>query len=118
VETFGTASAAKHGVLREEGCTYPIDYRHPIRMVRQILRIPQFTPLGLMNRNRTVSGVNIGHLWEQVAMLRGELATVLTLWQEGKVRPRIDSVHPFTEAAAAHARITERRNVGKVILVP
>ena len=174
VETFGTASAAKHGVLREEGCTHPIDYRQtdyaarvreltngegvdvvldplggsdwatgmsllrpvgrliaygfaniasgerrrPFRMVRQVLRIPRFTPLGLMNRNRTVSGVNIGHLWGQVAMLREELAAVLTLWQEGKVRPRIDSVHPFAEAAAAHARITERRNVGKVILVP
>src|SRR5262249_34449382 len=24
---FGTASAAKHDVLRAEGCTYPIDYR-------------------------------------------------------------------------------------------
>src|SRR5262252_7975292 len=27
VETFGTASASKHDVLREEGCTHPIDYR-------------------------------------------------------------------------------------------
>ena len=27
VETFGTASAAKHAALREEGCTHPIDYR-------------------------------------------------------------------------------------------
>ena len=27
VETFGTASAGKHGILREEGCTHPIDYR-------------------------------------------------------------------------------------------
>ncbi len=27
VTTFGTASAAKHPALREEGCTYPIDYR-------------------------------------------------------------------------------------------
>jgi synaptic vesicle membrane protein VAT-1 len=92
--------------------------RRPIRMVIQVLRIPRFTPLGLRNRNRTVSGVNIGHLWERVAMLHEELAAVLTLWQEGKARPRIDSVHPLTEAAAAHTRITERRNVGKVILVP
>jgi NADPH:quinone reductase-like Zn-dependent oxidoreductase len=92
--------------------------RRPIRMVREVLRIPRFTPLGLMNHNRTVSGVNIGRLWGQVAMLREELAAVLALWQEGKVRPRIDSIHPFAKAAAAHARITERRNVGKVILVP
>jgi NADPH:quinone reductase-like Zn-dependent oxidoreductase len=43
---------------------------------------------------------------------------VLALWQERKIRPRIDSVHAFTAAAAAHARITERHNIGKVILVP
>jgi NADPH:quinone reductase-like Zn-dependent oxidoreductase len=92
--------------------------RRPIRTLRQILRIPRFTPFDLMNRNRTVSGVNVGHLWERAAMLREELVAVLSLWEEGKVRPRIDSVHPFADAAAAHARITERRNVGKVILVP
>src|SRR5690349_16952557 len=27
VETFGTASASKHGALRDEGCHHPIDYR-------------------------------------------------------------------------------------------
>src|SRR6185436_19932063 len=27
VVTFGTASAGKHDVLRENGCTHPIDYR-------------------------------------------------------------------------------------------
>jgi NADPH:quinone reductase-like Zn-dependent oxidoreductase len=174
VETFGTASAGKHGVLVEEGCTHPIDYRSTdyavqvreltggagvdvvldplggkdwatgvsllrpvghlvaygfaniaggerrnlLRIVTQGLRIPRFTPLGLMNGNRSVSGVNIGHLWNEVALLRTEMSAVLGLWQEGKVRPRIDSVHPFTAAAAAHARITERRNTGKVILVP
>jgi NADPH:quinone reductase-like Zn-dependent oxidoreductase len=174
VETFGTASAGKHGVLREEGCTHPIDYRgtdyarrvreltggagvdvvldplggkdwatglsllrpvghlvaygfaniasgerrNPLRLVGQALRIPRFTPLGLMNGNRSVSGVNIGHLWPEVELLRAELSAVLELWREGKVRPRIDSVHPFTAVGAAHARLTERRNVGKVILVP
>jgi NADPH:quinone reductase-like Zn-dependent oxidoreductase len=174
VETFGTASAGKHAILREEGCTHPIDYRatdyagrireltggagvdvvldplggkdwatgmsllRPVghlvafgfaniaggerrsllRLVGQGLRIPRFTPLGLMSSNRSVSGVNIGHLWNEVALLRDELSAVLALWQEGKVRPRIDSVHPFTAAASAHARLTERRNIGKVILVP
>jgi NADPH:quinone reductase-like Zn-dependent oxidoreductase len=174
VETFGTAPAGKHEVLREEGCTHPIDYRstdyarrvreltggagvdvvldplgskdwatdmrllrpvghlvaygfaniasgerrNPLRMLGQGIRIPRFTPIGLMNGNRSVSGVNIGHLWNEVGLLRAELSTVLAHWQEGRVRPRIDSVHPFTAAAAAHARITEGRNVGKVILVP
>lgn len=28
-ETFGTASAAKHGILRERGLHHPVDYRNP-----------------------------------------------------------------------------------------
>jgi len=172
VQTFGTASASKHDILREEGCTYPIDYRTDdyvarvraitdgvdivldplggadwrkglsllrptgrliaygfanitggerrslLRLVRQGLRVPRFTPLGLMNRNLSVSGVNLGHLWGQGAMLRQSMEALLELWRAGHVRPRIDAVLPFTEAAQAHQRITERRNVGKIILVP
>jgi NADPH:quinone reductase-like Zn-dependent oxidoreductase len=174
VTTFGTASAAKHEVLRAEGCTHPIDYRsvdyvtevrrltggegvdivldplggrdwkkgmsllRPVgRLVaygfanlatgerrnlfglaRQAVGVPVLTPLGLMNRNRSVSGVNIGHLWGQVSMLREELDALLALWRAGQIKPRIDAVIPFAEAARAHQRITERRNVGKVVLVP
>ena len=38
VETFGTASAAKHAALREEGCTHPIDY-HTTDYAREIRRL-------------------------------------------------------------------------------
>jgi NADPH:quinone reductase-like Zn-dependent oxidoreductase len=76
------------------------------------------TPLGLMDRNHTISGVNLGHLWSAMPMLRVELDALLQLWRDGAIRPRIDAVVPFAEAAEAHRRITERRNVGKVILVP
>jgi NADPH:quinone reductase-like Zn-dependent oxidoreductase len=71
-----------------------------------------------MNQNRTVSGVNIGHLWGQMAILRAELQAVLTLWEQDKIKPRIDSSYPFTEAAAAHRRILQRQNTGKIVLKP
>lgn len=92
--------------------------RRPLRVVSQVLRVPLLTPLGLMARNRTVSGVNIGHLWGERALLLEELQALVALWRAGSVRPRVDAVFPFAEAAAAHRRLTERRNVGKVILVP
>ena len=174
VVTFGTASAGKHAVLREEGCTHPIDYhtedyaarvleltggegvdlvldplggrdwkrgmrllrpvgqlvafgfanlsngekRSTRRLVGQFAGVPLLTPFGLMDGNRTISGVNLGHLWDRVDLLGEELAAVLDLWRKGAVRPRIDGVYPFEEAAAAHRRIGERRNIGKVVLVP
>jgi synaptic vesicle membrane protein VAT-1 len=92
--------------------------RNPISLARQAVGIPVLTPLGLMNRNHSISGVNIGHLWGRAAMLREELDALLALWRAGQIKPRIDAVFPFASAAQAHERITERRNVGKVVLVP
>jgi NADPH:quinone reductase-like Zn-dependent oxidoreductase len=174
VEVFGTASAAKHDVLRAEGCAHPIDYRttdyaaevrrltdgervdvvldplggadwrkgykllrpggrlvafgfanlasgqrrRPVHVVRQVAGIPRLTPLQLMNSNRTVSGVHIGRLWDQMDMLAQELREVLALWEKGAITPRVDRAYPFAEAAQAHRRILSRQNVGKVVLLP
>lgn len=80
--------------------------------------MPLLTPITMMDHNRTVSGVNLGHLWDRSDLLYEELAALLELWRAGAVKPRIDGVYPFEEAAAAHRRLGERRNIGKVILVP
>jgi len=80
--------------------------------------LPHFSPMELMNDNRAVAGVNIGHLWGEEAMLTSEMATILELFQKGAIKPRIDSTYSFEQAAEAHRRIQERQNVGKVLLVP
>ena len=92
--------------------------RRPAHMAAQIAGVPLLTPLQLMNHNRTISGVNIGHLWGQVTLLREEIQAILVLWEQGVVKPRIDATYPFTEAAAAHRRILQRQNIGKVLLTP
>ncbi len=92
--------------------------RHPARLISQVAGIPLLTPLQLMNHNRTVSGVNIGRLWGQIAALREELQAVLALWDQGRVKPLIDRTYPFTEAAAAHRRILQHQNTGKIVLKP
>jgi len=38
IETFGTASAAKHAALREEGCDHPIDY-HTADYAKEVRRL-------------------------------------------------------------------------------
>lgn len=38
VETFGTASAAKHPAIREEGCTHPVDY-HATDYAKEVKRL-------------------------------------------------------------------------------
>ena len=74
--------------------------------------------MSLMDENRAVAGVNMGHLWNETGLLTKELVELLRLYREGKIRPVIDRVFPFDEAAAAHRRIQERSNVGKIVLTP
>lgn len=92
--------------------------RSVLRVARQFLRVPLFTPLGLMETNRSIAGVNMGHLWNEAALLREELEALVALYNAGQIRPHVDAVVPFAEAARAHGRIESRANVGKVVLVP
>src|SRR5262245_38163007 len=118
---IGTASAAKHDAIRQQGVHHAIDYRKsdvvadvrrltggrgvdvvldPIgggsfadsyrllaplgrlvmygvstiapgerrsmwRALTTLVRMPTFKPLSLMNRNRGVFGLNLGHLWDE-----------------------------------------------------
>ena len=88
--------------------------------LKAIASIPwlKVNPISLMNGNKGVFGVNLGHMWDEAERLSRWLDQILAWWAEGKVRPHVDRAFPFTEAAAAHAYIQERRNVGKVLLVP
>jgi synaptic vesicle membrane protein VAT-1 len=92
--------------------------RRPLHMLSKAAGIPLLTPIQLMNANRTVSGVNIGHLWDRLDLLRGELEELIALWAAGTIDPVIDSSYPFAEAAAAHRRMLERQNIGKIVLIP
>ena len=89
-----------------------------VRLARQALGIPLFNPISLMLANKTVAGVHMGRMWGEVEMMMGEIRTVMELYQQGTIRPRVDEVFPFDRAADAHRRIEERKNVGKVLLRP
>jgi synaptic vesicle membrane protein VAT-1 len=84
--------------------------------VRTLLRMPRFGPVGLMNENRAVAGVNLGRLWGETGMLRPQFESVLRLAAEGRIMPVLDRVFPLGEAAAAHRRLQARENVGKILL--
>ena len=78
----------------------------------------QFNPLVLMNANKGVFGVNLGHMWGEVDRMRVWGDQVLDLWTQGVVKPTIARTFPFDDAADAHNFIQDRRNVGKVLLTP
>jgi|SRR5579871_1935603 len=73
-------------------------------MVAMIAGTPwlQFNPLSLMNANKGVFGVNLGHLWDQQDRLAGWMDQLIGLWEEGAIKPRIARTFRFDEAPAAH----------------
>jgi len=86
--------------------------------LRTLVRVPwlQLNPLRLMNDNRAVAGVNLGRLWDQLDRLDGWMRQLLGWLAAGDLEPRIDRVYPCDEAGAAHSRLQQRANVGKVLL--
>jgi len=82
----------------------------------KVVRWPLFAPLSLMNGNRTVAGVNLGHLWNDEGIVRPQIEALLALARDGRIRPRVDRGFPLAEGAQAHRYIHERRNIGKVVL--
>jgi NADPH:quinone reductase-like Zn-dependent oxidoreductase len=94
------------------------DRKNYFNLISQAVQIPLFTPLGMMDSNRGVAGVNIGHLWDELDMLNEELAAVMELYVAGKIKPQVSDVVKFENAAEAHRIIQSRKNVGKVVLVP
>jgi NADPH:quinone reductase-like Zn-dependent oxidoreductase len=92
--------------------------RNIVHVLSQLARVPRFNPMKLMNDNRTVAGVNMGHLFGEAQMIGDELSALLKLYEQGKIDPVVGARYPFSRAADAHAELEYGKNIGKVVLVP
>jgi synaptic vesicle membrane protein VAT-1 len=87
-----------------------------IGAAKRLVTLPFFHPIKLMNDNKAVIGVNLGHLWDRIDLLRDEMLGILADCTAGRLKPVVGKTFPLVEAAAAHRYIQERQNVGKVVL--
>lgn len=103
---FGAASLSPDGT------------RDVFSMVKGVMQMPllDLLPFNLMNDNRGVFGVNMGHLWDEAPILLRQLKQLLALYEEGAISPVIDSTFKLEDAGGAHQRLIDRKNVGKVLL--
>ena len=94
--------------------------RSILSLLGTLARTPwfQFNQLALMNANKGVFGVNLGHLWGEVDRLHGWGLELMDLYEKGVIKPVIARSFTFDDAAAAHHFIQDRKNIGKVLLVP
>ena len=88
------------------------------RLLKLIAEIPFFHPISLMHQNKSVFGINMGRLWHEPEKVKGWMDKVLAGVEEGWARPQVDKTFTFDQAAEAHKYIEQRKNKGKVVLVP
>lgn len=83
-------------------------------------RTPRFHPAQLAEPNQGIFGVHLLHLGDKGRSVLGPaLETVFGRIVEGELRPVLDRTFPLDAggAAAAHAYLHSRGNLGKVVLV-
>jgi NADPH:quinone reductase-like Zn-dependent oxidoreductase len=92
--------------------------RNPIPALKTALRMPRFNMIKQMSASKAVIGLNMYTL-SQDERRRAEVSAALAeMTADGIVQPVVAGTFSFEEAGAAHNMITERKNVGKVILTP
>jgi NADPH:quinone reductase-like Zn-dependent oxidoreductase len=80
--------------------------------------LPWWKSLQLMSENKGVFGLNMLHWWDRegdVSRITGPLVQEL---EAGDLEPVVAESFSFERAGDAHRFIAERRNIGKVVLVP
>ncbi len=91
--------------------------------LRSIARMPLATmpwwkSLGVLNENKGVFGLNMLAWWDREGSIQRITEPLLEGFQNGELKPVVAEAFPFDRAPNSHRFIEERRNVGKVLLVP
>ncbi len=102
---FGVSSTSGSGKRRNLAAT-----------AKALVQTPIYHPIKLMNDNKGVIGVNLGHLWSEADKVRTILEEVVHRWVNGEFLPTIDSTYPLEDVAGAHDRLQDRKNFGKTVL--
>ena len=103
---FGVSAASANGLKGKLG------------LLKAAAQTPWFHPFGLLNKNRGVFGLNLGHMWHEPEKVATWVEAILEGIDEGWIRPHVDRTFSFDQAGEAHAYMEARKNTGKVILVP
>jgi NADPH:quinone reductase-like Zn-dependent oxidoreductase len=92
--------------------------RNLLRAVSQVIKIKKYNPMDLMGDNKTVTGVNMGHLFDRLDVLTPQFQALVAMFEAGQIAPHVDRTFRFDEAPEAHQYLHDRKAKGKLLLVP
>jgi NADPH:quinone reductase-like Zn-dependent oxidoreductase len=93
------------------------------RLMSSLARMPLATTpwwksLQAMNENKMVGGLNMLTWWDREQRIDRIIEPLRAMMEAGDLDPVVAESFPFDRAGDAHRFIAERRNIGKVVLVP
>ena len=103
---FGVSTASANGL------------KGKFKLLKAAAQMPRFHPLSLLSKNRGVFGLNLGHMWHEPEKIALWMRDILRGVEEGWVQPYVDQAFSFEDVGKAHQYIEQRKNIGKVVLVP
>jgi NADPH:quinone reductase-like Zn-dependent oxidoreductase len=86
--------------------------------LRAVARMPRFNMIKQMSESKAVIGLNMLTLWKDRGTLAPWIEPMQAMLDDGTVKPVVAGDFSFAQSGAAQTMITERRNVGKVVLTP
>lgn len=89
-----------------------------LERLRSAVFSPMYTPLWLMKESKGMAGINFLRLWKDIDLVRPWMEQLMDWYDEALFRPHVDSAFRFERVGEAHNYVRERRNLGKVLLVP
>jgi NADPH:quinone reductase-like Zn-dependent oxidoreductase len=92
--------------------------RNVLTALKAVARMPRFNLIKQMSESKAVIGLNMLTLWKDRGTLEPWIGPLAEMLEDGTVDPVIAGDFSFEEAGAAQTMLSERRNVGKVVLVP
>jgi NADPH:quinone reductase-like Zn-dependent oxidoreductase len=92
--------------------------RNVATALKTVVSMPRFNLIKQMSQSKSVIGLNMLRLWDDAGTLDPWIGPLRELLEDGTVQPVVAEAFPFDRAPDAHRMLGERRNVGKVVLVP
>ena len=82
------------------------------------LKPARFNALRMMTDSKSVIGLNVLRMWQDLGTLEQWTRPLYPLLADGTLQPVIGATLPLERAGEAHAALAGRQTVGKVVLTP
>ena len=86
------------------------------KALKMLVTTPLFPALSMMRDSKSVIGLNMLTIWDSKGSLDEFIQPLIPLIADGVVDPVVSEAFPIEKAADAHRYMSERKNVGKVVL--